>query len=93
MQKSTGRRGPARRRSGRLTREDVIHVAGELDDLKLGRILATGATMAELEQALAWSQGESDVMGDARQRLTGRVAELYEILAAEEEFEEEPARQ
>jgi len=91
MQKTTRRRGPVRRRRVRLTREDVIHVAGELDDMKLSRILAIGASMAELEQALAWSQGETDVMGEARKRLTGRVAELYEILAAEEEFEEEPA--
>lgn len=73
-----------------LTPDDVRDVVGDLDDVKVADILATGATPEELEEAAAWAAGESDVMGDMERPLSGVVARVYEILVAGEEFPEEP---
>lgn len=72
-----------------LTPQDVRDVVGELDDVKVAEILASGATPEELEEASAWAAGESDVMGDLERPLSGRVARVYEILVADDEFPEE----
>ncbi len=65
------------------TLREIRETVGELDDAKLEAILATGVTQAELEQALAWAEGESDVMGKEARPLEGRVAAAYEILMTE----------
>lgn len=72
-----------------LTPQDVRDVVGELDDVKVAEILASGATPEELEEAAAWAAGESDVMGDLERPLSGSVARVYEILVADDEFPEE----
>jgi hypothetical protein len=74
---------PAGKMQRPTTLSEIRQTVGELDDAKLEAILATGATPAELEQALAWAEGESDVMGKLARPLEGRVAAVYEILATE----------
>lgn len=61
-----------------------------LDDSKVAAIIATGATLANVEEALLWAEGESDVLGKTGHPLTGAAASVYEILTAEEAFPEEP---
>jgi len=65
------------------TLSEIRTTMGELDDAKLEAILATGATPAELEAALAWAEGESDVMGKSARPLEGRIAAVYEVLMTE----------
>lgn len=72
-----------------LTLQDVRDIAGDLDDAKVAAILATGADAEQLEEALAWAAGESDVMGDLERPLSGTVAQLYDILLTGEEFPED----
>jgi hypothetical protein len=69
-----------------LTREDVVHMCGDIPDGKVAAIVKSGANAEELELALAWSYGEDDVTGEARLPLTGRAAQLYEILVGDQEF-------
>ena len=76
-----------------LTHDMVVSVVGELTDAKVAQIIATGATMEELEEAVAFAAGEDDVMGEARVPAAGRVAEIYDILTLEEEFGEEEGRE
>ena len=77
----------------RLTREDVRRLCGDVTDDRAARMVATGASVRDLEVALAWSAGESDVMGEARQPLSGRAAELYELLpSALDDEEADPSR-
>jgi hypothetical protein len=73
----------------KLTSEDVRHVCGDLLDWKVNAILGTDATIGDLEAAVAWLEGEDDVMGEERRQLTGASALVYDILAADEEFAEE----
>ena len=56
-----------------LTPQDVREIVGALDDAKVAAILATGANAEQLEEAMAWAAGESDVMGDLERPLSGAV--------------------
>jgi hypothetical protein len=76
----------------KLSVEDVRHVCGDLLDWKVNAILGTNATIGDLEAAVAWLEGEDDVMGEERRPLTGASAQVYDILAADEEFPDERNR-
>ncbi len=67
------------------SRGEVIRICGDLLDWKIAAIVGTEATAEELEEAVAWIQGQSDIMGKERKRLAGRVAAIYDILTADEE--------
>jgi len=67
-----------------LTRETVVELAGDIDNGKISAILAAEATIEDLEEAIAWAAGESDVMGEERLALSGVAALLYDILTADE---------
>ncbi len=73
----------------RLTHDQILRVAGDISDAKVAAIEAMGATLEELEEAVAWATGESDVMGDQRLPLAGRTAALYDILTADEDYGDE----
>ncbi len=55
----------------------------------MAAIEASAATREQLEEAVAWVSGESDVMGHERLPLSGVVEQLYEILTADEEYGDE----
>jgi hypothetical protein len=78
-----------------LTRKDVITMVGELDDVVVAKIIATGATTDELAEARAWLANDEPLMNAGRPLPSGRVARLVDIVAAikEEEEQEEMARQ
>ena len=68
---------------GHLDPETVRRLCGEISDGGLAAIVASRASIADLEAAIAWAEGESDVMGEARRPVVGAVAELYDLLMAE----------
>ena len=66
------------------TLPEIREMVGDVEAAKLEAILATRATPGQIEEAMAWAAGESDVMGGDLQRpLSGPVATVYEILASE----------
>lgn len=66
------------------TLAEIREMVGDVEAAKLEAILATGATPGQIEEAMAWAAGESDVMGAELERpLSGPVAAVYEILASE----------
>jgi hypothetical protein len=73
-----------------LSADEVRRLVGDTERIRIEEIIATGATFEEVEVALAWAAGESDVMGEERLPLAGRAAEVYEIIAGDAEFPEEP---
>ena len=73
----------------RLLASDVRRLCGEILDSKVTAILATGATLGDLEAAVAWRLGEDDVMDDTLPPLSGDAAAVYDILVREDEFLEE----
>lgn len=69
--------------------EDVRHLLGDVADWKISAILATGASLDEINAAIAWDAGEDDVMGEERRPLSGGAAAVYDILIADEEYGDE----
>lgn len=69
-----------------LTVEDAMRLAGELDTETLVAIVATGATYAEVEQAVLWASGDAEQLGKDAHPLTGAAAAVYDILVADPAF-------
>ncbi len=75
----------------RLTRRNIADIVGDIDDIKAAEIIATGATVEELEEAVAWASGITRVGQELRRPLSGNVARVYDILTADQYYgEEEP---
>jgi hypothetical protein len=72
----------------RLEPDLVRRRCGDILDWKVDAIVASGATLADLEIALAWLAGADDVMGEARAPLSGAAGRLYDLLAGGEDFAE-----
>ena len=73
----------------RLTHEQIIEIVGDIGDARAAAIIATGATIEELEEAVAWAAGESDVMGDLRLHASPVVGQIYDLLTAEKKLGDE----
>lgn len=73
----------------RLTHDDVISALGWLDDAKVAAIIGTGASLEEVIEAQAWLEEDEEFLADAGKQLVGTVAQVYEILSAEEDWPEE----
>lgn len=71
-----------------LSREELVKLCGDVPDWMITALLETGATAREVEIALLWAQGESDIAGEARVPLTGAAAAVYDILTADQDEEE-----
>jgi len=72
-----------------VTHEMVVGLIGEISNAKIAAILAAGPTLEDLEEAIAWATGESDVMGEERLPLAGVAAQVYEILTFDEDYNNE----
>lgn len=83
---------PADSDAPQLTQADVLGVCGDILDWKVKAIIETGASLSELEAACAWAAGADEVLGEEREPLSGATAEVYEILIANEQFDDEPPR-
>jgi hypothetical protein len=68
---------------------EITELLGDIEAAKAEAILATGATVAEIDEARAWAAGESEAMGRELARpLRGAVAAVYEILSTEEPLDD-----
>jgi hypothetical protein len=71
---------------------DLHQILGDMDDVTALAILALHPTVAQLEEARIWLNGAGDVLGKEQRPLDGVVAEIFDILSAEEE-EPQPTTQ
>lgn len=71
-----------------VTAADITRAAAELTDEDVAAILATGATTAEFEQALMYAEGEGDRVDRAGHPPVGKVAQIIEILANSQEWQD-----
>lgn len=72
----------------RLSIGDIRERCGDLLDWKASAIEASEASIAELDEALAWLAGQNDEFDGRRRLLSGTVAEIVDILTADEEDEQ-----
>lgn len=81
---------PPRESTGHaVTHEMVVGLIGEIGNARIAAILALSPTPEDLEEAVAWAAGESDVMGEERLPLTGMAAQVYDILTVDEAYNDE----
>jgi hypothetical protein len=75
------------------TGKGIAALFGDLDDVVVADIIATGATAEELAEAHAWLANDEPLLNAGRPLPGGRVARLVDILAviSEEEEADEPA--
>ena len=69
----------------RATGSDVHQILGAVDDSTALAILALHPTVTQLEEARVWLAGEGDVLGKEHRPLDGVVAQIFDMLAVEEE--------
>lgn len=74
--------------SRKLTAEDIRRVCGAISDWKLKEILASGADLDALEQAVAWTSGNDETTPMRHIPPGSPAARIYEILLGSEEFDE-----
>jgi hypothetical protein len=59
---------------------EVRAIVGPLDDAVIARVLATGASAAEVLEAFTWLNADDQLGTDLDRTCRGRVAEVYDIL-------------
>jgi hypothetical protein len=71
--------------SNPISRDELHAIAGNLDDEKIIDILNLQPTSAEMEQAVLWATGDGDLLAKSGHPLSAKVAEIVEILTADED--------
>ena len=79
-------------RSPRITRDEIIKAIGSADDVTIAQMIATGATVDELAEALACLANDEPMLNSGRPLATGRVRELVDTLAELEPDEDDDGR-
>jgi hypothetical protein len=65
--------------------EEVKRLFGDINEHQVAEIIASGATMTELEEVAAHLADETDVMGELERPLTGRALRIFRMLRRDEE--------
>lgn len=73
----------------RVTRDEIVKVIGQADDVTVAEIIGTGATAEELAEAQAWAINDDPLLNAGKKLPTGRVRDLIDILAELEPNEED----
>jgi hypothetical protein len=68
-----------------LNRKDVIQTIGDVDDVTVADIIATGATAQELSEAQSWVINDEALLNTGRPLPAGRIGQLVEIIRAKED--------
>jgi hypothetical protein len=74
------------------TASEIIEIVGHLDDGVIARILATGASPAEVLEAFTWATADDQIGTELRHGCQGVAGAVYEILMREEPDPEELRR-
>ena len=72
------------------TAAEIVKIVGPLDDEVLVRIRATGATAAEVLEALTWASADDQIGTELERRPRGAALEVYDILKQEEPEPDDP---
>ena len=70
---------------------EVRHLVGPVTDDTIAAILKCGASAEELEIAARFAQGEGNALQRGGHALTGKAAQLYDILIADDLYARDDA--
>ena len=68
-----------------MTHDEILSVLGPVDDELVAELMATGASGEELREAWNWLHSDDALMGQGRPLPGSRVAELIDLLEADDE--------
>ena len=68
-----------------MSAADVTAILGLVDDALVAEIISTGATREDLAQAWYWLNSDEALINEGRPLPSGKVAELAELLSADED--------
>ena len=74
----------------KATASDAHQILGDMDDSTLVAIMALHPSVAQLEEARLWLDGAGDVLGKEKRPLDGVVAQIFDMLAVEDEEQPRP---
>jgi hypothetical protein len=66
------------------TASEIVAILGHLDDGVIVRILATGASQAEVLEAFTWANADDQLGRELLRRPHGAAGAVYDILMREE---------
>jgi hypothetical protein len=75
--------------SGAARGDDIKRILGDIDESKVIEILELKPTVADVEEAAVWARGNGDILAKAGRPQTGVIAQIADIVTADEE-EPEP---
>lgn len=81
---------PSHQRMKPATATEIHQILGSLDDAVVTAILALGATQDEIREAQAWLSSDDYLHRTLHHQLSGRAAEVFQLL--EEELPEPEQR-
>jgi hypothetical protein len=71
-----------------LTPKDIKAAFGDLDDVTVAKIVASGATPQELAEARAWMTSDDALMNAGKPLPAGQVGRLVELLSVRDQEED-----
>jgi hypothetical protein len=71
-----------------VTRDQVRQIAGSIGEAKIAAILATGATVEDIQEAVTLAEGKSEITGMGESTIRGHVMEVLTILSSGTSFQE-----
>ena len=74
------------------TASEIVEICGPLDDGVITRILATGASAAEVLEGFTWATADDQIGTELRHGRVGTAGAVYKILMQKEPDPEELGR-
>lgn len=74
-----------------LSRGELVRLVGDIEDARLTQILALQPSLAEVEEAVFWADGDADELAKSGHALAGKSGAIFEILTADLADEPPPA--
>ena len=74
------------------TVQELRHILGDINEITAAQILALEPTQQELKIALLWAEGKEDIVATRGGTLSGKTAQIYDILTTGEGKDEPPPR-
>lgn len=69
-----------------LTRTEIVHLVGDLEDATVAAILGSGATYRDVETAAQYAAGTDEALGKRRLDLGPAAQAVYDILTSDTGF-------
>lgn len=72
-------------RSTAVNTRELRSIVGDIDEAKIIEILKLNPSVTDLEEAVIWAGGDGDTLGKQGHPLVGTVAQIFEILTADDD--------